>query len=179
LNLEHKTQISHAELAKQVQLSPNEISAIIGKPPKLIYMLGGSVIFMALLLLVIISFLIPYKETLPVKIRIVQVTDTAAMQQGGRSIVTGQASMQSAGLVRKGQPVLISLDAYPAASYGQLEGIVDSVLPFTQEQEATILIRLNKGTAGNAQAIPPQPLLTGNGNILIKEKKYFSQFFTF
>lgn len=174
--MEHKTQISHAELAKQVQLSPNEISAIIGKPPKLIYMLGGSVIFMVLLMVLVIAFLIPYRETLPVKIRIVQ--DVASTQQRG-SIVTGQANMQNAGLIKKGQQVLISLDAYPAAAYGQLEGVVDSVLPFTHEQEATVLIRLNGQSAGNARSIPQQPLLTGNGNILIKEKKYISQLFTF
>ena len=86
--------------------------------------------------------------------------------------------MQGSGKVRPGQPVLIRLDAYPAADFGVLEGTVASVLPVSIDDKHRVQVRLTRGlvTAVNRK-IPPRHVMNGSAEIVLENRNLFNRLF--
>lgn len=169
------------DIAKQISIAPEEISDILGKPPRSIYMYSNLVVVLVIFIVVVSSFFIPYRTTLPFKV-IIAVTDSNS--KSGRLpdttsvLVRGFASIYNAGSIKMNQVVNISLDAYPAVEYGFLTGTIKDIKPFTGKNEVELLISLKPDfITSKKKQIPRQPELTGSGLIIVKETSYFSRLF--
>ena len=83
-----------------------------------------------------------------------------------------------AGKVRKGQRVLVKLDAYPHEEFGFLEGKISEVVPFMIDNYYRANVKLTNGLQTNTgKILPIQPLLQGSAEIMLDDKKISNRIF--
>lgn len=93
-------------------------------------------------------------------------------------IVRGDVSSAGVGKIKPGQEVLIKLSAYPYEEYGMLSGEVAELSRVAMDSTFTLEIKLKKGLVTNAnKTLPPEPQLTGNGEILTEDKSILQRLF--
>ncbi len=83
-----------------------------------------------------------------------------------------------AGKVKKGQRVLVRLDAYPHNEFGFLEGEISEVVPVLIDNHYRASVKLINGLVTNVgKELPIQPLLQGSAEIMLDEKKLSHRIF--
>jgi hypothetical protein len=83
-----------------------------------------------------------------------------------------------AGKVKKGQRVLVKLDAYPHDEFGFLEGEISEFVPVSIDNYYRANVRLTNGLQTNTgKILPIQPLLQGSAEIMLDDKKLSSRIF--
>lgn len=86
--------------------------------------------------------------------------------------------VKGAGKVKKGQQVLIKLNAYPYEEFGILHGYVDNISNVAMDSSYALSLRLPNGLVTNAdKPIQSQPELTGIGEILTENKSIMDRVF--
>lgn len=85
---------------------------------------------------------------------------------------------KGSGQVKRGQKVLMKLDAYPAGDFGMLEGQITSDLSVPIDGSYRVKVALLHGlrTTEN-KTIPPQHFMTGSAEILLDNKNLFHRIF--
>jgi hypothetical protein len=83
-----------------------------------------------------------------------------------------------AGKVKKGQKVLVKLDAYPHDEFGFLEGIITEMVPVAIDNYYRANVKLTNGLITNeGKILPIQPLLQGSAEIMLDDKRLSSRIF--
>lgn len=83
-----------------------------------------------------------------------------------------------AGKVKKGQKVLVKLDAYPHEEFGFLEGEISEMVPVAIDNYYRANVKLTNGLQTNTgKILPIQPLLQGSAEIMLDEKRLSSRIF--
>jgi hypothetical protein len=83
-----------------------------------------------------------------------------------------------AGKVKKGQKVLVKLDAYPHDEFGFLEGIITEMVPVAIDNYYRANVKLTNGLITNeGKTLPIQPLLQGSAEIMLDDKRLSSRIF--
>jgi hypothetical protein len=83
-----------------------------------------------------------------------------------------------AGKVKKGQKVLVKLDAYPHDEFGFLEGIITEMVPVAIDNYYRANVRLTNGLITNeGKTLPIQPLLQGSAEIMLDDKRLSTRIF--
>jgi hypothetical protein len=83
-----------------------------------------------------------------------------------------------AGKVKKGQKVLVKLDAYPHDEFGFLEGIITEMVPVAIDNYYRANVQLTNGLITNeGKTLPIQPLLQGSAEIMLDDKKLSNRIF--
>ena len=83
-----------------------------------------------------------------------------------------------AGKVKKGQNVLVKLDAYPHEEFGFLEGVITEMVPVAIDNYYRANVKLTNGLVTNeGKTLPIQPLLQGSAEIMLDEKRLSSRIF--
>jgi len=86
---------------------------------------------------------------------------------------------KGSGSVKVGQNVKIELYNFPTHEFGFLEGRISSIFPIEIEGSRTALVKLKseKLITSENKTLPIQPIMKGEGEILISEKSIFSRIF--
>jgi len=93
-------------------------------------------------------------------------------------IVRGDVNTVGVGKIKPGQEVLIKLSAYPYEEYGMLSGEVAELSRVAMDSTFTLEITLKKGLVTNAnKTLPPEPQLTGIGEVLTEDKSILQRIF--
>jgi hypothetical protein len=83
-----------------------------------------------------------------------------------------------AGKVKKGQRVLVKLDAYPHDEFGFLEGEISEFVPVSIDNYYRANVRLTNGLQTNTgKILPIQPLLQGSAEIMLDNKRLSHRIF--
>jgi hypothetical protein len=83
-----------------------------------------------------------------------------------------------AGKVKKGQRVLVRLDAYPHDEFGFLEGEISEMVPVAIDNYYRANVKLTKGLVTNVgKELPIQPLLQGSAEIMLDDQKLSHRIF--
>ena len=83
-----------------------------------------------------------------------------------------------AGKVKKGQRVLVRLDAYPHEEFGFLEGEISEMVPVAIDNYYRANVKLTNGLQTNTgKTLPIQPLLQGLAEIMLDDKKLSNRIF--
>lgn len=83
-----------------------------------------------------------------------------------------------AGKVKKGQRVLVKLDAYPHDEFGFLEGEISEMVPVAIDNYYRANVKLTNGLQTNTgKILPIQPLLQGSAEIMLDDKKISNRIF--
>ncbi|GAB2799100.1 hypothetical protein GCM10027275_51130 [Rhabdobacter roseus] len=86
--------------------------------------------------------------------------------------------VQGAGRVKKGQRVLIKLDAYPNHEFGFLEGVISGVVPVSIDNHYRANVTLtNELVTNTGNRLPIQPLLQGSAEIMLEDKRLLNRIF--
>lgn len=86
--------------------------------------------------------------------------------------------VKGAGKVNVGQRVLIRLDAYPSNEFGFLEGNIVGIVPVSIDNHYRANVKLTKGLVTNTgHTLPVQPLLQGQAEIMLDDKRLFQRIF--
>ena len=84
----------------------------------------------------------------------------------------------SFGKIRVGQRVLIRLNAYPAEDFGMLEGDIVALSNSPDDGKYHAEVKLRQGlTTIEGQQIPEQYVLSGNAEVILRDKSIFSRIF--
>ena len=84
----------------------------------------------------------------------------------------------SFGKIRVGQRVLIRLNAYPAEEFGMLEGEMVAMSGSPDDGKYHAEVKLRQGlTTAEGQKIPEQYVLSGNAEVILRDKSIFSRIF--
>ncbi len=82
------------------------------------------------------------------------------------------------GNVRKGQMVLITLDAFPSAEYGKLKGQINDLIPMDFENGIRAEIKLVNGmVTTEGKKIFPQRFAQGTAEVILADKNLFQRMF--
>ena len=83
-----------------------------------------------------------------------------------------------AGKVKKGQRVLVRLDAYPHEEFGFLEGEIFEMVPVSIDNYYRANVKLANGlTTNTGKVLPIQPLLNGSAEIMLDDRKLSNRIF--
>jgi hypothetical protein len=83
-----------------------------------------------------------------------------------------------AGKVKKGQRVLVRLDAYPHDEFGFLEGEISEMVPVAIDNYYRANVKLTNGLVTNVgKELPIQPLLQGSAEIMLDDQKLSHRIF--
>jgi hypothetical protein len=83
-----------------------------------------------------------------------------------------------AGKVKKGQRVLVKLDAYPHDEFGFLEGEISEFVPVAIDNYYRANVKLTNGLVTNVgKTLPIQPLLQGSAEIMLDNKRLSHRIF--
>jgi hypothetical protein len=86
--------------------------------------------------------------------------------------------VNGAGKVKKGQRVLVKLDAYPHDEFGFLEGEIIEIVPVSIDNYYRANVKLTNGLVTNiGKTLPIQPLLQGSAEIMLDDKKISNRIF--
>lgn len=84
----------------------------------------------------------------------------------------------SYGKIQVGQRVLIRLNAYPAEDFGMLQGTMVALSGSPDDGRYQANVKLRQGlTTIEGQKIPEQYVLSGNAEIILRDKSIFSRVF--
>ena len=84
----------------------------------------------------------------------------------------------SFGKIRIGQRVLIKLNAYPAEDFGMLEGVMVALTNSPDDGKYQADVKLRQGLITiEGQKIPQQYVLSGNAEVILRDKSIFSRIF--
>jgi len=158
--------MTQEKIIEDIRLRSDELSEILGRPPKIVNRLGNSVIIILLIIIIGASSIIKYPVTLQGKVVIHQMkanrVDTFK--------VLGTTNIENAASLKVNQKVMIDLKAYPSKNFGKLIGIVAEIKPFTSDKFVEYEIKLANGLETNKGVkIQNQPVLTGDALIIIEE----------
>jgi hypothetical protein len=86
--------------------------------------------------------------------------------------------INGAGKVKKGQRVLLRLDAYPHDEFGFLEGEIIGIVPVSIDNYYRANVKLTNGLVTNVgKTLPIQPLLQGSAEIMLDDKRLSHRIF--
>ncbi|PWK18066.1 HlyD family secretion protein [Arcicella aurantiaca] len=86
--------------------------------------------------------------------------------------------VHGAGKVKKGQRVLVKLDAYPQDEFGFLEGEITEMVPVSIDNYYRANVKLTNGLITNVgKTLPIQPLLQGSAEVMLDDKRISSRIF--
>ncbi len=86
--------------------------------------------------------------------------------------------INGAGKVKKGQRVLVRLDAYPHDEFGFLEGEITEMVPVSIDNYYRANVKLTNGLVTNVgKTLPIQPLLQGSAEIMLDDKRLSQRIF--
>jgi hypothetical protein len=86
--------------------------------------------------------------------------------------------IHGAGKVKKGQKVLVKLDAYPHDEFGFLEGEITEMVPVSIDNYYRANVKLTNGLVTNVgKTLPIQPLLQGSAEIMLDDKRLSHRIF--
>ena len=84
----------------------------------------------------------------------------------------------SFGKVQVGQRVLIKLNAYPVEDFGMLEGDIVALSSSPDDGKYQAAVKLHQGlTTVEGKKIPQQYVLSGNAEVILRDKSIFSRVF--
>jgi hypothetical protein len=87
-------------------------------------------------------------------------------------------SVKGAGKIRRGQRVLIKLDAYPSHEFGFIEGEIWNMVPVSLDNHYRANVRLRQGLVTNkGHSLPVQPLLQGTAEVMLDDKRLLNRLF--
>jgi hypothetical protein len=90
-----------------------------------------------------------------------------------------QLPLFGAGKVKKGQRVLLRLDAYPHNEFGFLEGEIYEIVPVVINNHYRANVKLTNGLITNTRKkLSIQPLLQGSAEIMLDEQKLSHRIFS-
>ncbi|MDD2961996.1 MAG: hypothetical protein PHR45_07965 [Muribaculaceae bacterium] len=146
-----------------------ETDTIIGQIPKKLIRISNIVIWSILVIVIIIGFCVPYKDTVKAPIMITQ--------KDGNTNCKATISSSNYGKIKKGQVALIYLDIYPKDEYGFLEGEVISLNDEYINNGYEVNIKLRSTILSNNENVRLLQKMTGSSEIIISKKPFAYKLF--
>ncbi len=150
-----------------------EIHEIMGRIPVWIVRWGTWLLLFLLLILLIISCLIKYPETITAPISISEsiredVPPTGIMNVSGKGY----------GKIKEGQQVRVKLKGYPISEYGILKGTISEMSPDLERGGYKVQIRFSDSLITSYGIVLPEDVRhEGIGDIVISETSLLKRFF--
>lgn len=150
----------------------NRVSeVIVGKIPKWISVSVVIIICMFILLVIILSYMVPYQTIITTDVKIEKIDNQMAI---------GKMEMlpQGYGMVKIGQNVIVSLEAYPENIYGIVLGKVSKMSKkMDSNGKYLIEISIDKMNSSNGTCFNMLDSQMGKAKIVLESKPIINQLF--
>ncbi len=146
-----------------------ETDSIIGQIPKKLIKISNIVIWSIMLIVIIIGFCVPYKDTVKAPIMITQ--------KDGKINCKATIGSSNYGKIKKGQVALIYLDIYPKDEYGFIDGEIISLNDEYVDNGYEVDIKLRSTILSNNESARLLSKMTGNSEIIISKKPFAYKLF--
>jgi hypothetical protein len=159
----------HADLS----LVSDEMNEVLGATPHWITRWGSLLLLGAIVLLLLVSALIKYPDVINGTIEIVPL-------QGQRYVATALVPAAGSGKIQPGQPVIINLDSYPQAEFGNISGKVASrPLPAAGNRVKVMIALDNSLVTSYHKKLDLYKQEQGRAEIITTRKRLIRRIFSF
>lgn len=159
---------------RELDYISKEAQEIIGNIPHWLIRWGITVIFFVIIVLLFLSWLIKYPDTISVQVRIMQLNPNKISRISSYSNNTkyiGETFVNESSLVKikKGQDMNIKLISYPFIEYGTLKGEIKSISDIPIDKKYKVIITLPNGLiTSHKKRLKYFHGMTGNAEITIQ-----------
>ncbi|MBL7731963.1 MAG: hypothetical protein JNM88_12350 [Chitinophagaceae bacterium] len=137
-------------------------------------------IFILILVVMIVASIIRVPDVVNGRVKITQPENPQPGSDASSVSISGNASIRYTGLLKKGQKVLIDLDAYPASQNGTIEGRLEEIQPLASDEKVSFRVSLPNGFVTDRHTIiPVQPVLNGGIQIVVSETSILKKLLPF
>jgi hypothetical protein len=165
-----------AEYKKDIELRSEKVRNIVGQMPPALLRRGITIISLALVLLFVSAYFIPYPETVRIDLKLQCIPDSDRIKG------IGYCSPLVKSKLKEGQVVHLELVGYPSSVYGLVEGRISNVHPIPEtnaSQEPLFKIEIlfsSELKTSSGKIIPYFSLMEGTGTILLSNKSILERF---
>jgi len=160
---------------KNLKYRSPEIQAIVGKVPIWVVRWGMSVVFIVLILILFLSWVIKYPETVSVEVKIKRsVLKNKITLREGKYYAEALISERDFVKIKDGQIVKIRLKGYSYYEYGLIKGIIIEKEDIPINSKYLIKINLEHGLRTSfRKKVEYYEGMSGEAEIIIKDTKLF------
>lgn len=145
-----------------------ETQEIIGKIPSRTVRYGNIVIFGIFILLLVIGYIIPCRDT-------VQANAKIYLLSNNTSIAKALVPSYGYGNIHIGQKVLISLDCYPSSQYGYLTGYIKNKDSVMTGGSYIVIIKIYNNKTNYNKEIKSLKEMSGKIDIVVREYRLINK----